>query len=87
MRQGDWKLIQWYEQDQPELFNLKNDLGETKNLATQEPERVKAMLAELQAWRKDVGAVMPTKNAAYDPAKPNGRGVPVKPGANKKKGK
>ncbi|MCF7786624.1 MAG: sulfatase [Prosthecobacter sp.] len=87
MRRGDWKLIQWFEQDQPELFNLKDDLSETQNLTAQEPERVKAMLAELQAWQKDVGALIPTKNAAYDPAKPNGRGVAVKPGANKKKGK
>jgi arylsulfatase A-like enzyme len=75
MRRGDWKLIQWFEQDPPELFNLKDDLSETKNLAAQEPERVKAMLAELQAWQKDVGALTPTKNAGYDPAKPNGRGV------------
>lgn len=77
MRQGDWKLIQWSENEQqPELFNLKNDLGETKNLAAQEPERVKAMLAELHAWQKDVGAVMPTPNPAYDPAKPDGRAAP-----------
>ncbi|OYW73961.1 MAG: sulfatase [Verrucomicrobia bacterium 12-59-8] len=87
MRLGDWKLIQWFEQEQPELFNLKDDLSETKNLAAQESERVKAMLAELQAWQKDVGALIPTENAEYDPTKPNGRGVPVKPGANKRKGK
>ncbi len=79
MRRGDWKLIQWFEQDPPELFNLKDDLSETKNLAAQEPERVKAMLAELQAWQKDVGALIPTKNAGYDPAQPNGRAAPSKP--------
>lgn len=83
IRRGDWKLIQWFEQPEaPELFNLRDDLSETKNLAAQEPERVKALLAELQAWQKEVGARMPEKNPAYDPAKPSGRGSPA---AKKKK--
>lgn len=83
IRRGDWKLIQWFEQPEAlELFNLRDDLGETKNLAAQEPERVKALLTELQAWQKEVGARMPEKNPAYNPAKPNGRGSPA---AKKKK--
>lgn len=84
VRRGDWKLIQWSELDQPELYNLKADIGETKDLAAQDPERVKALLAELKTWQQDVGAQMPTKNASYDPAKPNGRGSP---NANAAKGK
>lgn len=86
IRRGDWKLIQWFEKpDDLELYHLRDDLSETKNLATQEPERVKAMLAELQAWQKDVGAVMPTKNPAYDASKPNGRGASAPAKAVKKK--
>ncbi len=84
VRRGDWKLIQWFERERPELFNLRDDLSETKDLAEQEPERVKAMLAELQAWQKEVGALMPTKNADFNPTKPNGRGVPDEQAANKK---
>lgn len=87
IRRGPWKLVQWFEQEQPELFNLSDDLGEMKNLAAQQPERVKAMLAELQAWQKEVGALMPTPNAGYDAARPNGRGGADKAGkrpANKK---
>jgi hypothetical protein len=57
-----------------ELYNLRDDLSETKNLATQEPGRVKTLLTELQAWQTEVGALMPTKNTAYDSSKPNGRG-------------
>lgn len=87
VRRGDWKLIQWAEREQPELFNLRQDLSETENLAAQEPGRVQALLAELQAWQKDVGALMPTKNAAYDATKPDGRGAAGKagkgPGARK----
>jgi len=86
IRRGDWKLIWWFEKPrEPELYNLRDDLSETKNLAAQEPKCVKTMLAELQAWQKDVGAVMPTKNPVYDPAKPNGRDVTALAKATKKK--
>ncbi|MES2594932.1 MAG: sulfatase [Verrucomicrobiota bacterium] len=90
IRRGDWKLIQWFEGDRLELFNLANDLSETKNLAGQEPEKVQSLLAELKAWQKDVGALMPTRNEAYDPAKPDGRianGPQAKGKGTKKKAK
>jgi arylsulfatase A-like enzyme len=60
VRDGDWKLIEWYEDGSVELFNLKNDLGEKHNLAAHKPARVKAMLEKLRAWRASVGAKMPT---------------------------
>jgi arylsulfatase A-like enzyme len=90
IRRGDWKLVLWYEKpDAPELFNLRDDLGETKNLAAQKPGRVKSLLAELEAWQKDVGALMPTPNTDFDPAKADGRaaGGGGKPKAAKKAGK
>jgi arylsulfatase A-like enzyme len=90
IRRGDWKLILWYEKpDAPELFNLRDDIGEQNNLAAKEPGRVKALLAELTAWQKEVGALMPIQNADFDPAKPNGRGAGGggKPKAAKKAGK
>ncbi len=74
MRLGDWKLIEWFE-GKTELFNLATDISEKTDLAAQEPERVKTMLAQLKAWQADVGAKFPTPNAAYDPAKPSGRGA------------
>lgn len=85
IRRGDWKLIHWFEGDRHELYNLRSDLSEQTNLAAQEPEHVKTMLAELQAWQKDVGALMPTKNPAFDPSKPDGRiaGSPAKGGRKK----
>jgi arylsulfatase A-like enzyme len=72
IRDGDWKLIEWYEDGKLELFNLKDDLGETKNLAENNPAKVKALREKLVAWRKDVNAVMPTPNpdsSAATPAK------------------
>lgn len=74
IRRGVWKLVHWFEKpDAPELYNLSTDIGEKHNLAAQEPARVQALLAELKAWQKDVGALMPVTNNAFDPAKPNGR--------------
>ncbi|MEO8353744.1 MAG: sulfatase, partial [Chthoniobacteraceae bacterium] len=63
----------WFEGPRVELFDLSKDIGETTNLAASEPDRVKALLAELHAWQKDVTAKFPTANANFDPAKPDGR--------------
>jgi arylsulfatase A-like enzyme len=73
VRLGGWKLIEWLEDGRLELFNLPNDPGEATNLAGREPERVAQLRQTLHAWQQQVGALMPTKNPAYDPAKPNGR--------------
>jgi arylsulfatase A-like enzyme len=86
IRRGDWKLIHWFENDRLELFNLRTDIGETTNLADKEPQLVQSLRAELQVWQKEVGALMPTKNPAYDSAKPNGRAAGNQGrGAKKKK--
>jgi arylsulfatase A-like enzyme len=75
VRRGDYKLIEWFEDDRVELFNVREDIGERNNLAAAQPERVARLREELQVWRKDVGAKLPTPNPAYDPAKPDGRGA------------
>jgi arylsulfatase A len=69
VRQGDWKLIEFYEDGQLELYNLKEDIGEKENLAKNMPEKAAEMLRKLAAWRKSVGAKMPTPNPGYDPAR------------------
>ena len=48
VRDGDWKLIEWYEDGSLELFNLRDDLGEKNNLAAKEPQRVQAHARETQ---------------------------------------
>jgi arylsulfatase A-like enzyme len=62
VRDGDWKLIEWYEDGSLELFNVKTDLGETTNLAADMPDKVRELKAKLANWRTEVGAVMPTLN-------------------------
>ena len=74
VRLGDWKLIEWDEDDKIELFDLAVDEGEKHDLATQEPERVQKMLTMLHSWQQEVGAKKATPNPNYDPNKPNGRG-------------
>ena len=66
VRDGDWKLIEWYEDGRRELFNVQNDIGETKDLAATQPDKVQELAAKLQAWRTDVGAVMPTPNPKHE---------------------
>lgn len=68
LREGDWKLVENLEDGSHELFNLKDDVSETKNLAETQPSRVKELQAKLQTWRQRVGAQMPTLNPEFDAA-------------------
>ncbi len=67
IRAGDFKLIEYYEYGDLELYNLKDDIGEKKNLAKAMPERAAELRKRLDAWRKAVGAKMPTPNPNFDP--------------------
>ena len=65
LRKGDWKLIRWYESGKEELFNLKNDIGEQKNLVEQETKIAKSLAKKLDKWLKSEQALFPEKNPAY----------------------
>ena len=67
VRQGDLKLIEFYDDDSLELYNLKDDIGETNNLAEAMPDKVKELRGLLDGWRKSMGAKMPAPNPDYDP--------------------
>lgn len=69
IRTGDWKLIEWFGSDRRELYNLRNDVEEQKNLAAAEPEKVRALHAQLETWRKDVKAILPTPNPDWKEGK------------------
>jgi arylsulfatase A-like enzyme len=62
IRQGDWKLLEFHETGRLELYNLRLDLGERKELTATDPSRAKAMHEALVAWRRSVKAPMPTPN-------------------------
>lgn len=72
IRHGDWKLIEYFGVDGPEsleLYHLRDDRGETKNLSEALPDIAAHFQAKLAAWRKQVGARMPTPNPNHDPAR------------------
>ena len=69
MREGDWRLVHFYEDDKMELYNLATDPEEKQDLAATQPDRVKTMRAALDQWRKETTAQAPTPNPNYDPTK------------------
>jgi arylsulfatase A-like enzyme len=67
IRVGDMKLVEFFENDRRELFDLKADPGENRNFAEARPDVVKELGDKLTAWRTDVGAKMPKPNPGYVP--------------------
>ena len=66
LREGDWKLLEQYEDGSLELYNLAKDPGETTDLAAAEPARVAALRGKLEAWRRSVGAAPTRANPDFD---------------------
>lgn len=79
IRRGDFKLIEWFEGDRVELFNVVTDPGETRDLAGEQAGLVAEMRSELRDWKKAVGAKSTISNPSYDPAKPDGRAAQRQP--------
>ena len=61
IREGDHKLIHFYDTDSVELYNLKNDISEKNDLSGKMPQLASRLKNKLKVWLKDSGAVMPTK--------------------------
>ncbi len=61
IRKGNWKLIEHVETGQKELFDLAADIGETKDLASDRPAQVKRLHDELDGWRDDMQALLPSR--------------------------
>lgn len=59
---GNWKLQEFFEDGRLELYNLRDDIGESNNLATKMPDKVKELHGQLVAWRQEIKAPMPTPN-------------------------
>nr|WP_262910769.1 sulfatase [Wocania arenilitoris] len=65
IRMGEWKLIWEYETNELSLFNLENDIEETKNLASTNSEKSKFLHNKLKAWLNKTNAAMPQLNPDY----------------------
>lgn len=70
IRLGDYKLIKFYETNEVELYNLKNDLTEKTNLAKKLPDQTHDLEERLDKALSELGAELPTANKQYDPSKP-----------------
>ncbi len=67
VRYGDYKLLEYYEHNTVQLFNLRLDAGEQHDLARAEPDKTQQLRGLLHAWRQSVQADMPTPNPDYNP--------------------
>ncbi|QEF96624.1 Arylsulfatase [Stieleria maiorica] len=68
IRQGDFKLLEYFENNTVQLFNLAQDIGEQHDLAKQQPAKAKKLRNKLHAWRKQVGANGMEPNPDYNSA-------------------
>jgi arylsulfatase A-like enzyme len=66
IRLGDFKLIEFFDPGIVELYNLADDIGETRNLAEEMPGKTEEMLQVLHSWQKEVSAEGMDPNPAYD---------------------
>jgi arylsulfatase A-like enzyme len=69
IRRGDWKLIETFDPPMFELYNLADDIGESRNLFEEKPEIARSLILEMNAWREEVQADMMQPNPDYDPSK------------------
>jgi arylsulfatase A-like enzyme len=88
--ENEWKLIRLFHQGENaahryKLFNLKNDVGEKHDLATHEPERVKAMDARIEQFLTSTQAVRPVPNPQFDPSQYRPELEGIRPSNHKKK--
>jgi arylsulfatase A-like enzyme len=84
IRRGNHKLIQWYEDERIELFDLASDPGEQNNLADSSPQLTDSMQAALRRWQVQTAAALPSgQNPDYDPtASSRGKGRSQRSKAN-----
>jgi arylsulfatase A-like enzyme len=64
IRRGDYKLVEFFEDGRRELYDLKNDPSESRDLAPEQPETVRKLHDDLQRWRQQVGARIPQPQAS-----------------------
>jgi arylsulfatase A-like enzyme len=71
---GNWKLMEFLENGRLELYDLDQDIGESKNLAQAQPQKAKELRDLLIAWRQEIHAPMPTVNDGTNLPKKKNKG-------------
>lgn len=67
IREGNWKLIHYYEDDRNELYNLKADPSERTDVSIEHPQKTSNMASNLSNWLKGVNAKFPQNDPEYNP--------------------
>jgi len=83
IRRGNDKLILFFEDSRVELYNLKNDVGETTDLAASEPAKALDLRRRLEDWLRETRAQLPKPNPNHDPAREREPGPPMGPATAK----
>ncbi len=68
VRDGDWKLIRYYDTGELQLFDLQDDVAETTNLASEQPQQVARLQKLHDEWLASIDAQRNTPNPDFDPA-------------------
>ena len=77
VRVGDYKLVTFFEDGRDELYDLAEDVGETRDLADEMPEKAEQLRSILEQWWRDTDAWLPTEaNPLYDPDYASSLGLP-----------
>jgi arylsulfatase A-like enzyme len=66
IRDGRWKLVEHYDDERVELFDLQTDAAESRDLSTSDPARTASLRKQLRDWRASVGAQENTPNPAVE---------------------
>ncbi|MBC8354057.1 MAG: sulfatase [Planctomycetes bacterium] len=69
VRSGNWRLVEFHEDDRVELYDLAKDIGELHDLSAAVPQIASQLRDKLHQWRKQVNAQMPTPNPNFDSAR------------------
>jgi arylsulfatase A-like enzyme len=67
VRSGNWKLVEFYETDSVELYDLEADVREDNDLSDYRPEKADRLRERLHEWRDEVGARLPGENPEFEP--------------------
>ncbi len=70
VRLGKYKLIDNFEKGRQELYDLENDLSETKDISSEHPEKTKELFKLLNDWRKETNAKMMDPNPTWNRSSP-----------------
>jgi arylsulfatase A-like enzyme len=79
IRNGNDKLILFFEDSHAELYDLGSDIGERNDLAAAQPGKAAAMRKRLEAWLRETGAQLPRPNPNHDPKREREPGAPDGP--------